>query len=106
VSQQPKQTIRALAHANTPQRHRISQVSKQREIRDAARRHVWISMTLEVRVMKNAQPASSQNFTTTRVKANRKVHLLHSIRNRQGHVTTGIQKSLAAIDARATRKIG
>src|SRR5689334_21358342 len=94
VSQQPQQTIRTLAHPDDPQRHWITQVRKQCEIRDAARRDPRVRVMPQIIVMKNAQPARRQNTCAARVQPQREVNFLHSIRDRQRNVTTYVEISL------------
>src|SRR5205085_3609459 len=63
VPQQPKQAIHALPGANCPKRNRITQISQQREIRDASSSHTWITMALQISIVKHTQPGSAQDFS-------------------------------------------
>ncbi len=56
MPQQPPQPVRALPHTDSPQPNRIAQVRQQREVRDTARRHPRVTVTLQVSVMKHAEP--------------------------------------------------
>ena len=99
MSQQPKQPVRALAHTNSPQRNRITQVREQREIRDAARCYFRIAVTLQISVVKHTQPRRSQNPAALRVKTNCEIDFFHSVRDGQRNVASRIKESLTPEDA-------
>src|SRR6185503_5327549 len=56
--------------------------------------------------MKDAQPPTRQDLSTSRVNAKSKVDFLHPIRNRQRHVPARVDKRAASIHACSAQKIG